>query len=107
MTTIVNLNEGNFEDEVLKSSVPCVVDFWAEWCGPCKNLTPILEEISVELKGKIKIAKVNIDDNQELAAKFSIRSIPTMIIFKDGENIDTKVGLPPKNDLLEWIESSS
>ena len=77
------------------------------WCGPCKNLTPILEEISVELKGKIKIAKVNIDDNQELAAKFSIRSIPTMIIFKDGENIDTKVGLPPKNDLLEWIESSS
>ena len=107
MTTIVNLNEGNFEDEVLKSSVPCVVDFWAEWCGPCKNLTPILEEISVELKGKIKIAKVNRDDNQELAAKFSIRSIPTMIIFKDGENIDTKVGLPPKNDLLEWIESSS
>ena len=82
--TVININENNFEEEVVKSSLPCLVDFWAEWCGPCKNLAPILEEISDELKEKVKIGKINIDDNQELAAKFSIRSIPTMILFKDG-----------------------
>ena len=103
--TIVNINENNFEKEVVKSSLPCLVDFWAEWCGPCKNLAPILDEISNELKEKVKIGKINIDDNQELAAKFSIRSIPTMILFKDGNNIDTKVGLPPKKELLDWIET--
>ena len=103
--TIVNINENNFEKEVVKSSLPCLVDFWAEWCGPCKNLAPILEEISNELKEKVKIGKINIDDNQELAAKFSIRSIPTMILFKDGNSIDTKVGLPPKKELLDWIET--
>ena len=103
--TIVNINENNFEKEVVKSSLPCLVDFWAEWCGPCKNLAPILDEISNELKEKVKIGKINIDDNQELAAKFSIRSIPTMILFKDGDSIDTKVGLPPKKELLDWIET--
>jgi thioredoxin 1 len=103
--TIVNINENNFEKEVVKSSLPCLVDFWAEWCGPCKNLAPILDEISNELKEKVKIGKINIDDNQELAAKFSIRSIPTMILFKDGNSIDTKVGLPPKKELLDWIET--
>ena len=103
--TIVNINENNFEKEVVKSSLPCLIDFWAEWCGPCKNLAPILEEISDELKEKVKIGKINIDDNQELAAKFSIRSIPTMILFKDGNSIDTKVGLPPKKELLDWIET--
>ena len=103
--TIININENNFEEEVINSSVPCLVDFWAEWCGPCKNLAPILEEISDELKEKVKIGKINIDDNQELAAKFSIRSIPTMILFKDGNSIDTKVGLPPKQELLDWIET--
>ena len=101
--TIININENNFEEEVINSSIPCLVDFWAEWCGPCKNLAPILEEISDELKEKVKIGKINIDDNQELAAKFSIRSIPTMILFKDGDSIDTKVGLPPKKELLDWI----
>ena len=103
--TIININENNFEKEVVKSSLPCLVDFWAEWCGPCKNLAPILDEISNELKEKVKIGKINIDDNQELAAKFSIRSIPTMILFKDGNSIDTKVGLPPKKELLDWIET--
>ena len=103
--TVININENNFEKEVVKSSLPCLVDFWAEWCGPCKNLAPILEEISDELKEKVKIGKINIDDNQELAAKFSIRSIPTMILFKDGNSIDTKVGLPPKKELLDWIET--
>ena len=103
--TIVNINKNNFEEEVVKSSLPCLVDFWAEWCGPCKSLAPILEEISDELKEKVKIGKINIDDNQELAAQYSIRSIPTMILFKDGESIDTKVGLPPKKELLDWIET--
>ena len=105
LMTVININEKNFEEEVFKSSLPCLVDFWAEWCGPCKNLAPILEEISDELKEKVKIGKINIDDNQELAAKFSIRSIPTMILFKDGNSIDTKVGLPPKKELLDWIET--
>ena len=103
--TIVNINENNFEKEVVKSSLPCLVDFWAEWCGPCKNLAPILDEISNESKEKVKIGNINIDDNQELAAKFSIRSIPTMILFKDGNSIDTNVGLPPKKELLDWIET--
>ena len=105
--TVVNINENNFEVEVVKSSLPCIVDFWAEWCGPCKNLAPILEEISDELKDKVKIGKINIDDNQELAAQFSIRSIPTIILFKDGNSIDTKVGLPPKKDLLDWIKANT
>ena len=105
LVTVININENNFEEEVVKSSLPYLVDFWAEWCGPCKNLAPILEEMSDELKDKIKIGKINIDDNQELAAKFSIRSIPTMILFKNGDSIDTKVGLPPKKELLDWIET--
>ena len=105
--TVVNINENNFDEEEVKSSLPCIVDFWAEWCGPCKNLAPILEEISDELKDKVKIGKINIDDNQELAAQFSIRSIPTIILFKDGNSIDTKVGLPPKKDLLEWIKAKT
>lgn len=105
LVTVININENNFEEEVVKSSLPYLVDFWAEWCGPCKNLAPILEEISDELKDKVKIGKINIDDNQELAAKFSIRSIPTMILFKNGDSIDTKVGLPPKKELLDWIET--
>lgn len=105
LVTVININENNFEEEVVKSSLPCLVDFWAEWCGPCKNLAPILDEISDELKDKVKIGKINIDDNQELAAKFSIRSIPTMILFKNGDSIDTKVGLPPKKELLDWIET--
>ena len=103
--TVINIDENNFEEEVVKSSLPYLVDFWAEWCGPCKNLAPILEEISDELKDKIKIGKINIDDNQELAAKFSIRSIPTMILFKNGDSIETKVGLPPKKELLDWIKT--
>jgi len=105
MSKIVNLDEKNFESEVIKSNQPCLVDFWAEWCGPCKTLGPILEEISDDMGSKIKIAKVNLDISQELAMKFSIRSIPTMLFFKGGELVDTKVGLLPKNELMDWIES--
>ena len=84
MTAIKNCNENDFENEVLKSNLPVIVDFWAEWCGPCKMLTPILEELSNEMKNEINVVKVNLDDNQDLAMKYSIRSIPTLLLFKEG-----------------------
>ncbi len=107
MTTIKNCDDNDFETEVLKSKLPVVVDFWAEWCGPCKMLTPILEELMEELKDEIKIVKVNLDDNQDLAMKYSIRSIPTLLLFKEGNLLDTKVGLSPKNDLVAWLKSKT
>lgn len=105
MSSIKNLNAETFEKEISASKVPMLVDFWAEWCAPCKALAPILDEISGELDSKVAIAKVNLDDNQELAMKYSIRSIPTLLLFKEGELLDMKVGLPSKSDLLEWIDS--
>ena len=105
MSNIKNLNVENFENEVTDSEVPVLDDFWAEWCAPCKALSPILDEISEELKGKIAVTKVNLDENQDLAMKYSIRSIPTLLLFKSGELSDMKVGLPNKSDLLDWINS--
>ena len=105
MTDIKNLSFDNFDNEISSSNLPVLVDFWAEWCGPCKSLGPILEEISNDLEGKLKVAKVNLDENQDLAMKYSIRSIPTLLLFKGGELIDTKVGLLPKSDLVEWLDS--
>ena len=105
MTDIKNLSLDNFDNEVSSSNLPVLVDFWAEWCGPCKSLGPILEEISNDLKSKLKVAKVNLDENQDLAMKYSIRSIPTLLLFKGGELIDTKVGLLPKSDLVGWLDS--
>ena len=107
MTAIKNCNENDFENEVLKSKLPVVVDFWAEWCGPCKMLTPILEELVEELKDEISVVKINLDENQELAMKYSIRSIPTLLLFKEGDLLDTKVGLLPKNDLIAWLKSKT
>ena len=105
MTDIKNLSLDNFDNEVSSSNLPVLVDFWAEWCGPCKSLGPILEEISNDLEGKLKVVKVNLDENQDLAMKYSIRSIPTLLLFKEGKLIDTKVGLLPKSDLVEWLDS--
>ena len=105
MTDIKNLSLDNFDNEISSSNIPVLVDFWAEWCGPCKMLGPILEEISKDLKDKLQVVKVNLDENQDLAMKYSIRSIPTLLLFKDGELIDTKVGLLPKSDLVEWLSS--
>ena len=105
MTAIKNCNENDFDDEVLKSNLPVIVDFWAEWCGPCKMLTPILEELSNEMKNEIKVVKVNLDENQDLAMKYSIRSIPTLLLFKEGNLIDTKVGLLPKSEIVTWFKS--
>jgi thioredoxin 1 len=99
----VTIDKNNFQADVLQSSEPVVVDFWAEWCGPCKMIAPALEEIARELGGKVKIAKLNIDENPELAAQFGVRSIPTLMIFKDGEVADMKVGAAPKTALSAWI----
>ena len=105
MTAIKNCNENDFENEVLKSNLPVIVDFWAEWCGPCKMLTPILEELSNEMKNEINIVKVNLDENQDLAMKYSIRSIPTLLLFNEGNLVDTKVGLLPKSEIVTWFKS--
>ncbi len=103
----VKVDNSNFQAEVLDSAEPVVVDFWAEWCGPCKMIAPSLEEISNEMAGKVKVAKVNIDENPELAAKFGVRSIPTLAIFKAGQLADMKVGASPKTALSNWISSAA
>ena len=106
MNEIKNLDVNNFDNEISQSNKLVLVDFWAEWCAPCKALTPILEEISQENE-KVQVAKVNLDENQDLAMKYSIRSIPTLLLFKDGQLLDTKVGFAPKTDLVEWLDSKT
>ena len=101
----INVTDASFEDEVLKSDKTVVIDFWAPWCGPCKQLTNPLEELSEEMQNDITIAKVNIDENPETPSKYGVRGIPTLILFKDGEIASTKVGALPKSKLKEWIDS--
>lgn len=105
MTTAVT--DSNFDADVLGAAEPVVVDFWAAWCGPCKMIAPHLEEISAELNGKVKIVKLNIDENQQTAIKYGVRSIPTLIMFKNGEPVDMKVGAGPKSDLQKWITNAA
>jgi thioredoxin 1 len=101
---IVTLTEGNFSEEVLKSSTPVLVDFWAEWCGPCKMIAPVLDELAGEYNGKVKIAKVNIDDYQQLAINYGINSIPTLLFFKGGQVADQIVGMRSKRDLKQSFD---
>lgn len=102
----VAVTDTDFEDEVLKSNLPVVVDFWAEWCGPCKTLSPVVDEIANDLNGKVKIVKVNIDEAPEAPTKYGVRGVPTLMIFKNGEVVDTRVGGMPKTQLTEWIEGA-
>ena len=99
------VTDANFEAEVLQSTSPVLVDYWAEWCGPCKMIGPALEEISDELGDKLTIAKVNIDENPDAPGQYGVRGIPTMILFKDGKAVATKVGALPKGQLVEWLKS--
>ncbi|MBI6549530.1 thioredoxin TrxA [Xenorhabdus lircayensis] len=101
---ITHLTDAGFENDVLKAEGPVLVDFWAEWCGPCKMIAPILDEIAEEYAGKLTVVKLNVDDNTETAPKFGIRGIPTLILFKDGEKVATKVGALSKTQLKEFLE---
>ena len=100
------VTDASFDADVLKSAEPVVVDFWAEWCGPCRMIGPSLDQISEEMAGKVKIVKINVDENPATAAKFGIRSIPTMLLFKNGELASQKVGAASKGDLSKWISAS-
>jgi len=100
------ISDSEFQEEVLNSKKPVLVDFWAPWCGPCKMLSPIIDQLSEELKGTVKIVKINIDNNSESSSQFGVRSIPTLILFKDGKQIDLKTGVHQKNILTEWINTS-
>ncbi len=103
---IVHVSDATFDAEVLSSDIPVLVDFWAEWCGPCKMIAPVLNEIADEYAGKIKVCKVDVDSNPEVPPKFGIRGIPTLIIFKGGNAEATKVGALSKTQLTEFVEAS-
>ena len=105
MSSTKAVSDDNFDAEVLKSELPVLVDFWAEWCGPCKIIAPALEELAGEMGERVTVAKVNIDDNPGVPSKYGVRGIPTLMLFKDGQVAATKVGTLPKNALYQWVES--
>ncbi|MBI3710749.1 MAG: thioredoxin TrxA [Proteobacteria bacterium] len=103
--TTATVTDDTFESNVLKANGPVLVDFWAEWCGPCKAIAPVLEDLARDLAGKVTIAKINIDENPTTPSKYGVRGIPTLMLFKDGQVAATKIGTLPKTKLYEWVES--
>ena len=101
----VEITDENFEAEVINSDKPVLIDFWAVWCGPCKAIAPIVEELSVEYEGKIKVGKLNVDDNQQTSIRFGVRSIPTLLIFKNGKLADTIIGAVPKSNIVNKLKA--
>jgi thioredoxin 1 len=101
-----SVSDASFEDDVIKADRPVLVDFWAEWCGPCKTIGPALEEIAKELGDRVTVAKINIDENPQTPTKYGVRGIPTLMLFKDGEVAATKVGALPRNQLQDWLEEN-
>lgn len=101
--TVIPVNDKDFEEQVLLADGPVLVDFWAEWCGPCKNLMPIVEEVATELGHKLKVVKVNIDESPEAPTKYGVRGIPTLMVFKGGKVVDTRIGGLPKSQLSDWL----
>jgi len=105
MSDVLYVTDSNFDQEIINSNLPAMVDFWADWCGPCKIVGPIIEELAKEYKGRVKIAKLNVDQNRQITSRYGIRNIPTMILFKDGKVVDTIIGAYPKSFLEERLKS--